>query len=99
MICRSRSAPKILQEFDASQTVAFPYCGFYCAPDGNLNGATSEANSADFDDQLLKINFSYDIDDNTMVYATLSEDSGTVVPTASHQWFRRVDTSFGLPIR
>ena len=75
---------KFWQEFDASQTVALPYCGSYCAPDGNLNGATSEANSADFDDQLLKINFSYDIDDNTMVYATWSEwVPARVVPTAS----------------
>ncbi|MBT6583519.1 MAG: TonB-dependent receptor, partial [Gammaproteobacteria bacterium] len=42
---------KFWQEFDASQVVALPYCGFFCAPDGNLNGSTSEANSAKFDDQ------------------------------------------------
>ena len=86
---------KFWQEFDASQTVALPYCGFYCAPDGNLNGATSEANSADFDDQLLKINFSYDIDDNTMVYATWSEGfrhgGANSFPTSG---FAGVDTSF-----
>lgn len=86
---------KFWQEFDASQTVALPYCGFYCAPDGNLNGATSEANSADFNDHLLKLNVSYDLDDSTMIYATWSEGfrhgGANSFPTSG---FAGVDTSF-----
>lgn len=64
---------KFWQEFDASQVVALPYCGFFCAPDGNLNGSTSEGNDADFDDELFKINASYNVNDSTMVYITWSE--------------------------
>lgn len=83
------------QEFDAAQVVALPFCGSFCSVDGNLNGATSEANSADFDDQIFKFNVSYDINDDTMVYATWSEGfrhgGANGFPTAG---FAGVDPSF-----
>lgn len=86
---------KFWQEFDASQTVALPYCGFFCAPDGNLNGATSEANDADFDDELLKVNASYSFDNDVMIYATWSEGfrhgGANSFPTAG---FAGVDPGF-----
>lgn len=86
---------KFWQEFDASQTVALPYCGSFCAPDGNLNGATSEANNADFDDELFKINASYSFDNDMMVYATWSEGfrhgGANSFPTAG---FAGVDSGF-----
>ena len=86
---------KFWQEFDASQVVALPYCGFYCAPDGNLNGSTSEANSAKFDDQLFKFNASYYVNQDSMLYLTWSEGfrhgGANSFPTAG---FAGVDPSF-----
>ncbi|MGI9296173.1 MAG: TonB-dependent receptor [Pseudomonadales bacterium] len=83
------------QEFESAQVVALPYCGSFCADDGNLNGATAESNRAKFDDQIFKINASYDINDATMVYVTWAEGfrhgGANSFPTTG---FAGVDTSF-----
>lgn len=86
---------KFWQEFDSAQTVALPYCGTFCAVDGNLNGATSEANSAKFNDEIFKFNISYDINDDTMIYFTWAEGfrhgGANSFPTSG---FAGVDPSF-----
>ena len=86
---------KFWQEFDAMQVVALPYCGSFCAEDGNLNGATSEANSAKFNNELFKLNASYDLTEDAMLYATWSEGfrhgGANSFPTAG---FAGVDSSF-----
>lgn len=66
-------ARKFWQEFESLQLVALPFCGAFCADDGNLNGATSAGNSAKFNDEILKFNTSYDLNESTMVYFTWAE--------------------------
>lgn len=65
------------QEFSQDNTIRFPYCGPFCAtsadPTDAALGTSIVQSDADFDDQIFKINTSYEINDDTMVYATWSE--------------------------
>lgn len=66
-------ARKFWQEFESAQLVALPFCGIFCSNDGNMNGSTTAANKAKFNDEIFKLNTSFDIDEQTMVYFTWAE--------------------------
>ena len=77
------------QEFttDFAQTV--PYCGLYCAEDGiDPLGTTALTAASDFEEQIFKVNTSYDINDNMMAYFTWAEGSrrggANTLPTAGN---------------
>lgn len=62
------------QEVDAVLFQSLPYCGAGCADDGADPLGTTRANSSQsFNDQIFKFNTSYDINDDLMVYLTVSE--------------------------
>ena len=63
------------QDFEAELVQTVPFCGPYCANDGeDLLGTTAVGPiGSDFEDQLFKVNTSYDISDAMMVYFTWAE--------------------------
>ena len=63
------------QDYEADFIQTIPYCGHYCANDGidPLGTATVGPTSVDFQDELFKLNTSYDINDDMMVYFTWAE--------------------------
>ncbi len=62
------------QHFSNDFSSAFPFCGAFCSPDltdprgYDAGGSTQESSRA-----LWKLNTSYDVGDNTKIYATFSE--------------------------
>ena len=62
------------QDFEQEVVYRFPYCSFFCAADGeDLLGSTQVRSEQDFDDHLIKLNASYDISPDHMIYFTFSE--------------------------
>ena len=62
------------QDFSQDSVLRFPYCSFFCAEDGeDLLGSSFLENDADFQDNIVKLNTSYDISENQMIYATFSQ--------------------------
>ena len=62
------------QDFFQDSVLRFPYCSLFCAEDGeDLLGSSFLENETDFQDNILKLNTSYHISDNQMVYATFSQ--------------------------
>ena len=62
------------QELDADLLQTLPYCGAGCSDDGlDPNGVTRASSDSEFDDHIFKFNTSYDINEDHMVYLTVSE--------------------------
>jgi iron complex outermembrane recepter protein len=65
------------QEFTHEFEQLVPFCGTFCStptdPNFTLGGTTLEPITRDFEDQIFKINTSYDINDETMAYFTWAE--------------------------
>ena len=63
------------QEFTLDFSQALPICGSLCAEDGmDPNGLTTASGiDASFEDQIFKINTSYALSEDVLVYATISE--------------------------
>ncbi len=59
------------QEFKSTQRVTLPTCGIYCG-EGVL-GLSEASSKQSFNDHIFKVNTSYHIADDTMLYFTLSE--------------------------
>ena len=81
------------QEFSHEFETLIPFCGTFCSspeqPKFELGGTTITDVKRDFEDQIFKINTSYDINDDTMVYFTWAEGfrhGGTnALPTGGRQ--------------
>ncbi len=62
------------QEFSNTNDIFLPFCSSFCANDtADPWGRTGGSDSAKFSDQIFKLNTSYDLNEDTMVYATWSE--------------------------
>ncbi len=62
------------QEFTNTFSQVIPFCGVFCSDDGvNPFGATSLLNTVDVNDQIFKLNTSYDFNDDMKVYFTYAE--------------------------
>ena len=62
------------QDFSTDFIQTLPFCGLYCAEDGmDPLGTFQIASATTFEDQIFKVNTSYDINDNTMAYFTWAE--------------------------
>ena len=62
------------QDLSINFTQTLPYCGLYCAEDGvDPLGTFQIASKTEFEDQIFKVNTSYDINDNMMAYFTWAE--------------------------
>ena len=53
--------------------VELPFFGPLVASDGNIFGRNRNINSISFDDQIFKVNTSYRLSDDTLLYATVAE--------------------------
>ena len=62
------------QEYESVGTIYLPQCGVFCSND-NVNplGLTGGSVDKSFDDQIFKVNLSYDLDEETMAYLTWAE--------------------------
>ena len=65
------------QELEIDLLQRLPFCGPYCANDlTDLEGTTTITGmKEEVDDQIFKVNTSYDVNDDTMVYFTWAEGS------------------------
>lgn len=63
------------QELEAGLIQTAPFCGSYCAEDGlNTLGLVSvPVSKSEVDDQIFKVNTSYDVNEDMMVYFTWAE--------------------------
>ncbi|NIB37966.1 TonB-dependent receptor [Pseudomaricurvus alkylphenolicus] len=62
------------QEFEQELLQQLPVCGPYCSPTGtDPNGSLTSQSKEEFQDNIFKINTSYDLDNDTMVYFTWAE--------------------------
>ncbi len=61
------------QETSQDLLVEIPYFGPIVAEDGNIYGRNQDSSDASFDDQIYRFNTSYQLSDDTLVYATWSE--------------------------
>ena len=62
------------QELDRDLRQTLPLCGAFCSDDGsNSQGLTEASSSSDFNDSIFKFNTSYDLNEDAMVYLTVSE--------------------------
>jgi outer membrane receptor protein involved in Fe transport len=59
------------QKFESSQRVTLPTCGIYCG-EGDLGLSEASAKQS-FQDQIFKFNTSYKVNDDLMLYTTVSE--------------------------
>jgi len=59
------------QEFESSQRVTLPACGVFCG-EGDI-GLSEASATQSFKDQIFKFNTSYSVNNDLMVYATVSE--------------------------
>jgi len=53
--------------------VELPFFGPLVSSDGNIFGRNRNANAISFDDQIFKLNTSYQLSDDTLLYATVAE--------------------------
>jgi outer membrane receptor protein involved in Fe transport len=53
--------------------VELPFFGPLVASDGNIFGRNRNVNTVSFDDQIFKLNTSYQLSDDTLLYATVAE--------------------------
>ena len=53
--------------------VELPFFGPLVSSDGNIFGRNRNANAVSFDDQIFKLNTSYQLSDDTLLYATVAE--------------------------
>ena len=76
------------QEFSVDYIQTLPFCGLYCAEDvADPLGTTAIGPvTSDFEEQIFKVNTSYDITDNMMAYFTWAEGfrrgGANALPTA-----------------
>ena len=65
------------QEFSNTFDTLIPFCGLFCSSPGQpnffLGGTTITDERRDFEDQIFKVNTSYDINDDMMAYFTWAE--------------------------
>lgn len=63
------------QKFENDFIQTLPFCGIYCANDGLDPLGTTQIGplEEDFQDEIFKVNTSYDINEDTMVYFTWAE--------------------------
>ncbi len=64
------------QEFSNSFDTLIPFCGLFCSSPGQPNfllGGTTVVEKRDFEDQIFKVNTSYNISDDMMAYFTWAE--------------------------
>lgn len=62
------------QELDSTLRQTLPFCGAGCSDDfANPLGLTNANNSSTFNDSIFKLNTSWDLTDDHMLYATVSE--------------------------
>lgn len=81
------------QEFTHDFETLIPFCGIFCSspeqPRFTEGGTTISDAKREFDDQIFKLNSSYDINDDTMVYFTWAEGfrhgGANALPTEGRQ--------------
>jgi outer membrane receptor protein involved in Fe transport len=62
------------QDFTNDFVQTAPFCGSFCAEDGvDPLGTTARVEERSFEDQIFKLNTSYDLDDRLMAYFTWSQ--------------------------
>lgn len=62
------------QEFDNGLTQQFPFCSFACASDFvDPLGTSIISNKESFEDQIFKVNTSYDVNEDLLAYFTWAE--------------------------
>ncbi len=61
------------QDYKHNLRQEFTNCGIFCSPSGSVRGVDNWATANSFDDQIFKVNTSYEINDSTNVYVTWSE--------------------------
>ncbi len=78
-------------EFEQDLVEFLPQCGYYCASDGvDPNGAILLNVQQDDDDVIFKLNTSYNINDDTMIYGTWVEGyrrGGANIALLNHPFF------------
>lgn len=75
------------QDYSQSLFQTLPMCGPFCSDDfTDIRGVTQVDTSRSFNDSIFKVNTSYDLNDQTMLYATWSEGyrrgGANVIPTS-----------------